>query len=236
LITHGRHPARRFKTAVYDQFARIGKALASAPRLELIDLLAQGPRTVEALAREAGLTLANASQHLKILRAARLAEADKQGLFVTYRLADPEVASFFRALRRLAEARLAEVEQVTRAFLEERGALEPVDRAALLQRIREGKVTLLDVRPREEYRAGHLPGAISVPLPKLEQRMNTLPRRREIVAYCRGPYCVLAVEAVQRLRARGFRAVRLEDGVVEWKARGWRVVAGVDRADRRVAS
>lgn len=217
---------RRYKDAIYEQFARIGKALASPRRLELLDLLCQGPRTVEALSGEAGQSVANTSQHLRVLRAARLVEAEKSGLFVTYRLADGEVCSFFQALRELAESRLAEVERVTREFLEERGALEPVDRRVLVERMRRAEVIVLDVRPREEYRAGHIPGAISVPLAELKRRLDTLPRDREIVAYCRGPYCVLAIEAVEVLRERGFRAHRLEDGVPEWRARGFEVAVG----------
>ena len=217
---------RRFKSAIFEQFARIGKAVASPVRLELLDLLSQGPRHVEALAEQAGLPIANASQHLQVLRAARLVEAEKAGLFVTYRLADPAVADFGRQLRLLAESRLAEVEQATREFLESRGNLERVDREELLRRVRSGEVTVLDVRPVEEYEAGHLPQALSLPLADLEKRLAELPKDREIVAYCRGPYCVLAVEAVRQLRAHGFRVVRLDWGVVDWQARGFRVEAG----------
>jgi len=221
--------SRVYKTAIYEQLARVGKAVASPRRLELLDLLAQGPRTVEGLAREAGLGMANASQHLRALRVAELVKAEKSGLFVTYRLASPEVADLFRALRELAESRLAEIERLTRDFLEARGALEPVDRGALLDRVRRGEVTVLDVRPGEEYAAGHIPGALSVPLAELERRLAELPRDQEVVAYCRGPYCVLAVEAVRVLREHGFRAVRLEDGVPDWRARGFDV-AGTESA------
>ena len=216
---------RRFKDAIYEQFSRIGKAVSSPKRLELLDLLCQGERTVEALAREAGLSIANASQHLQVLRAARLIEAEKQGLYVTYRLADPAVCEFFRSMRVLAEARLAEVTQIARKFFEGIDGFEPVDREALLERVSEGEATVIDVRPAEEYRAGHIPGAVSIPLPELKRRLAELPRDREIVAYCRGPYCVLAAEAVQVLRAEGFRAVRLEDGVQDWRARGLPVEA-----------
>jgi rhodanese-related sulfurtransferase len=211
--------------ALYEQLARIGRALASAPRLALLDLLRQGPRTVEALAQEAGLTLANASQHLKVLRQARLVEADKRGVFVTYRVADASVDSFFVALRGLAETRLAEVQQIARAFVEKQGSLEAVDKQRLIERLRTGEVTLLDVRPEEEYRAAHIAGAVSVPLEELESRLVALPKERDIVAYCRGPYCVLAPQAVQLLRARGYRAVVLGDGVAEWRAHGLPVVA-----------
>jgi rhodanese-related sulfurtransferase len=200
--------------------------MASAPRLALLDLLRQGPRTVEALAREVGLSLANASQHLKILRQARLVEAEKQGTFVAYRIADRAVDDFYGALRGLAENRLAEVQQIARAFVETRGSLEPVDRQRLLARVHAGEVTVLDVRPAEEYRAGHIAGAISVPLKELETRLETLPEDREIVAYCRGPYCVLAPEAVRVLRGRGYRAAVLEDGVSEWRARGLPLTEG----------
>lgn len=214
---------RRFKDSIYEQFARLGKAVSAPKRLELLDLLCQGPRNVETLAEEAAISVANASQHLQTLRAARLVEAEKKGLYVEYRLADEQVCRFFHSLRGLAEMRLAEVEQVTRAYLEERGAMEPVQSNELLRRVRDGQVTVLDVRPREEYRAGHIPGALSVPLPELKKRLTELPKNREVVAYCRGPYCVMALEAVDLLRKKGFRAHRMEQGVVEWRARGWRV-------------
>jgi rhodanese-related sulfurtransferase len=214
---------RRFKTAIYEQFARIGKAIANPSRLELLDLLCQGPRTVETLAKEAGLGLTNASQQLKALREARLVEAEKSGLFVTYRMADAQVCEFFRTLRSLAESRLAEIGDITRRFMETRKDLEPVDREQLLAKVRNEAVTVLDVRPPEEYRAGHLPGALSVPLKDLERRLFELPHDREIVAYCRGPYCVLAMEAVEILRSRGFAAFRLQDSVSDWQARGFPV-------------
>jgi rhodanese-related sulfurtransferase len=214
------------KKAVYEQLARIGKAVASPPRLELLDLLCQGPRTVEALAREAGLSVANTSQHLQILHAARLVEARKEGLFVTYRLADQQVCEFYQTLRTLAESRLAEIEAIIRQFNEGRESMEPVEKRALLERVRRAEVTVLDVRPLEEYRAGHIPGAVSIPLKELEAHLFMLPRRREIVAYCRGPYCVLAVEAVKLLRTKGFRAVRMEHGVPEWRAEGLPVAVG----------
>lgn len=220
---------RRFKTAIYEQFARIGKAISNPSRLELLDLLCQGPRSVEVLAKEAGLGLANTSQHLKALREARLVEAEKAGLFVTYRLADEQVCQFFRSLRSLAETRLAEIRELTRTFLESRQGMQGVDREQLLAKVRDGAVTVLDVRPPEEFRAGHLPGALSIPLKELERRLSELPHDREIVAYCRGPYCVLAVEAVDMLRAQGFTAFRLEDGVRDWQARGFPVAVGEER-------
>ncbi len=221
---------RRFKDALYEQFARVGKAVSAPKRLELLDLLCQGPRTVEALAEEAALSVANASQHLQVLRAARLVEAEKKGLYVEYRIGDERVCRFFHTLRGLAEGRIAEVEQVTRAYMTERGAMEPVGGGELLRRVRDGEVTVLDVRPAEEYRAGHIPGALSVPVTELKKRVAELPKNREIVAYCRGPYCVMAIEAVKVLRKRGFRAHRMEEGVVDWRARGWRVAQGEEAA------
>ncbi len=218
-----KNPNRAFKDAIYEQFARIGKAVSSPKRLELLDLLCQGPRTVEVLAKESGLTVANTSQHLQVLRAARLAETEKEGLYVIYRLADQNVCEFFRAMRVLAESRLAEVEQIKRRFLEGREGMEPVDRKALLERVRKGAVTVLDVRPKEEYHAGHLPGAISIPLKELQLRLSDLPRDQEIVAYCRGPYCVLSIQAVELLRSRGFEAVRIEAGIQDFRAMGFHI-------------
>ncbi len=221
---------RRFKDAIYEQIARIGKATSAPKRLELLDLLCQGPRTVEALAKESALSVANASQHLQVLRAARLVEAEKQGLYVEYRLADDQVGRFFVALRGLAHARLTEIESVQRAFLAKRESMEPVQADELLRRVRAGEVTLIDVRPALEYRAAHIPGALSVPLSKLKARLEGLPRNREVVAYCRGPYCVMAVEAAEILRKQGFRAERMELGVADWRARGWRVEIGGEEA------
>jgi rhodanese-related sulfurtransferase len=217
---------RGFKNAVYSQLALVGKAVSSPRRLELLDLLAQAPRTVEALAKETGQSLANASQHLKILRAARLVESEKKGLFVTYRLAQPEVADFCRSLRLLAEARLAEIDRVVRFYMKDPGRMEAVDREELVQRVARGEVTVLDVRPAEEYAAAHISRALSIPLRELESRLQELPRDREIVAYCRGRYCLFAFEAVERLQALGYRATRLEDGVFDWRARGLPVEVG----------
>ena len=216
-------PHRRFKDSIYEQIARVGKAASAPKRLELLDLLCQGPRSVESLALQAGISLANASQHLQVLRGARLVEAEKKGLRVEYRLASEDVCEFFLALRGLAESRLAEIDQVTREYFESRGAMEAVEGGELLRRVRDGEVTVLDVRPAEEYRAGHIPGALSIPVSELKARLRELPKSREIVAYCRGPYCVMALEAVQLLRAKGFEAHRMEQGVVDWRARGWRV-------------
>lgn len=223
---------RRFKDAIYEQFARLGKATSAPKRLELVDLLCQGPRTVEALAEQAGISVANASQHLQVLRAARLVEAEKKGLYVEYRLADDEVCMFFFALRELAERRLAEVHQVTREYFEARGAMEAVVGEELLRRVKNGDVTVLDVRPPEEYRAGHIPGALSIPIGELKARLKELRRDREIVAYCRGPYCVMAIEAMELLRKRGFKAHRMEQGVVDWRVRGWHVETGEPNRNR----
>ncbi len=227
MASRSRRPT--LKAAAYEQIARIGHATASPIRLELLDLLAQGPRTVEALARQTGQSVAATSHHLQVLRRACLVEAEKAGVYVTYRLADARVEAFLLELRQLSEARLAEIRHVTRQYLESRGALEPVDNQELIRRVRSGAVTLIDVRPREEYVAGHLPGALSIPVAELATRGRELPRRRDVVAYCRGPYCVMALDAVDLLRQRGFRAHRLDQGVVEWRARGWRIERGDQR-------
>jgi len=216
-------PNRNFKDAIYEQFARLGKAVSAPKRLELLDLLCQGPRTVEVLAEQASLSVANTSQHLQILRAARLVEAEKKGLHVEYRLAGEDVCKFFLSLRSLAESRLAEIEFVTREYLGRRDAMETVAGDELLRRVKRGEVTVLDVRPSEEYRAGHIPGAVSIPLGELKARFKELPKRREVVAYCRGPYCVFAVEAVELLRKKGFKAHRMQEGVLDWRSRGWRL-------------
>ena len=220
-------PHRRFKDTIYEHFARIGKATSAPKRLELLDLLCQSPRTVEALAEQASISVANASQHLQVLRAARLVDAEKKGLYVEYRVADDEVSRFFFALRSLGEARIAEIDQVTREYFEQRGAMEAVEGNELLRRVKAGEVTVVDVRPPEEYRAGHIPGALSIPVGELKARLKELPKDRDVVAYCRGPYCVMAVEAVELLRKKGFNAQRMEQGVVDWRLRGWSVERGV---------
>ena len=230
-------PNRAFKEAIYEQFARLGKALAAPKRLELLDLLCQGPRTVEALADQAALSVANTSQHLQVLRAARMVDAEKRGLHVEYRLAGDDVCRFFVSLRHLAEGRLAEIEVVTREYLGAREAMESIAGDELLRRVKDGAVTVLDVRPAEEFRAGHIPGAVSIPVAELKVRFRELPKNRDVVAYCRGPYCVFALEAVELLRRKGFRAHRMKEGVQDWRSRGWRVDAGHDdirpRASRR---
>jgi rhodanese-related sulfurtransferase len=211
---------RAFKDEVYEQFARLGRALASGRRLELIDLLAQRERTVEELAEQTGMSPANTSQHLQVLRAARLVEVRRDGLYASYRLAGPEVFRLWQALRETGELRLAEIERVVRNYLHDRRALQPVTAEELHQRLRRGGVVVLDVRPAEEFEAGHIRGARSIPAAELEARLRELPKSREIVAYCRGPYCVYADEAVALLRARGYRARRLDVGFPDWQARG----------------
>lgn len=209
-----------FKKQVYAQIARLGKAVGSGHRLELLEYLAQGERTVEALARLSGMSVANTSQHLQMLRQSGLVNTRREGLYVHYRLAEPQVALLVEVLGKLAASQLAEVERLVQNYLTKKDQLEPIPRAELLKRVREGLVTVLDVRPPEEYDAGHVPGAINIPLKELEEHLEDLPRQQDIVAYCRGPYCVLAYEAVAQLREKGFKAHRLEDGYPEWKLAG----------------
>lgn len=208
---------REAKEALYAQFSRLGKVIASPRRIELLELLAQGERSVEELARVTGMPTGNTSAQLQVLNRARLVESRRRGKQVLYRLADESVDRFLVALRQLARARLAEVEQVARDYFDARDELEPVSGPELLERIRQRKVQVIDVRPREEYEAGHIPGAVSVPLPELEGRLAELPRELELVAYCRGPYCVLAPQAIEMLRQAGFRARRLDVGFPEWR-------------------
>ena len=212
---------RMAKTALFDEFARAAKALASGRRIELLDVLANGERTVEALAREVGLSVANTSQHLQVLRQAGLIAGRRQGTSIFYRLAAPEVFQLWQALRILAASQLAEVEHLAATYLGDRDELEPVTREELARRLDDGDdLVVLDVRPAAEYAAGYLPGAVSIPVGELRRRLAELPRDREIVAYCRGPYCAFAHEAVSLLREEGFSARRLEDGLPEWQAAG----------------
>ena len=213
-------PHRAFKDPLFDQFARVAKAVANPHRLELIDLLAQGERRVDDLAREAALSVANASQHLQALRQAGLVETRRDGTSIYYRLADERVFRLWQTIRELGEARLAEIDRLARAFLDDRTTLEGVDAATLLRRLGDGNVVVLDVRPEVEFRAGHIPEARSIPVDELEARLHELPRDREIVAYCRGPYCVFSDEAVALLRARGYEARRLDVGLPDWRAAG----------------
>lgn len=212
-----------FKQELFSQFARIAKALANGNRLELLEFLAQGERSVDALAKVSGLTVANTSQHLRQLRQAGLVTTRKEGVTVFSRLSDEDVVALLGMLRQVAERHLAEVNQLVTNFLTVKDGLEPIPAQELLQRARDGLVTVLDVRPPEEFRGGHLPGAVNIPLAELEQRLKDLDKEREVVAYCRGPHCVLAFEAVARLRQRGLKARRLQDGFPEWKHAGYPV-------------
>lgn len=214
---------RAFKDRLYAEFASIGKALANPHRLELGDLLTQGERSVEELAREANLSLANTSAHLQVLRRARLVEAEKQGLNVIYRLASPDVFHLWQTLRDVGTNRLAEVDQLVSSYLTERQNLEAIDPAELHRRIEAGSVEVIDVRPAIEYAQGHIPGARSIPIEELVHRLEELPSGADIVAYCRGPYCVFADEAVALLRRHGRRARRLTDGFPDWRAAGYPV-------------
>lgn len=224
---------REFKNRLYAQFARVGKALSSPHRLELLELLAQGERTVDSLASEIGLSLANASQHLQALRQAALVESRKQGLYAYYRLADPAVFDLSKAIRTVAERRLAELDRLVRDHFGDRSSAEAVRMEDLLKRARSQDVVILDTRPAREYVAGHIAGAISVPVDDLQRRLRQLPKEKEYVAYCRGPYCVYADHAVEILRSKGRRARRLLEGFPEWRAAGFPVQSGVNERLRR---
>jgi len=208
------------KSRLYEQLARVGTALASAGRLQLLEFLAQGERSVDALAAMSRLSVANCSKHLQVLRQAGLVTARKEGLRVYYAIAGDDVVALYSALQHVAGNRVAEVERLVRTWLAHRDELEPVAPAELMERAKKGLVTVLDVRPAEEYAAGHLPGAINVPIDRLASQWAKLPRRKEIVAYCRGPYCLMSFEAVAALRKRGLKARRLENGFPEWRAAG----------------
>ena len=226
------------KQALYEQFAEVAKALANGIRLEILELLAQGEKSVEALAGRANLPVANASQHLRLMRQAGLLASRREGKFIFYRLSDPAVLALVAALQRVAERNRVQAREIVKTYFRERDALEAVSRQELRRRIRDGLVTVLDVRPGDEFAAGHLPRAVNIPLADLPRRMREIPKSREVVAYCRGPYCVLAFEAVAWLRKRGFEVRRLEDGYPEWRAAGLPVEAAVPprntaRASRR---
>ena len=211
---------RAFKTELLSQIARVGKALGSGNRLELLDFLAQGERSVEDLAGMTGLSVAKASPHLRLLRNAGLVAARKAGQFVFYRVSCDAVLKLIAAQRAVAEENVAEVEKLVGEYLSHRDTLEPVPFGEMITRQREGLITVLDVRPREEYDQGHLPGAVNLPLPDIARRLNELPAKREIVAYCRGPYCLLSFDAVELLRRHGRDARRMQDGYPEWKSAG----------------
>ncbi|HEY0673845.1 MAG TPA: metalloregulator ArsR/SmtB family transcription factor [Longimicrobiales bacterium] len=214
---------RTRKNRLYQEFARIGKALAAPARIELLDLLAQGEKTVEALADACEISVKNASAHLRVLRATQLVETRRDGTYVYYRLAEDAVISFVRQAQMLAQARLAEADRAARAYLGERQHMQPITGRDLRERIRAGDVVVLDVRPADEYEAGHLPGAVSIPLRELKKRLRELPTDREVVAYCRGPYCVYAGQAVEILERAGFKAQRTDVGVPDWRLLGHRV-------------
>jgi len=209
-----------FKHDLFSQFARVAKAMSNGYRLELLEFLAQGERSVDALAQVSGLTVANTSQHLQQLRQAGLVENRKEGHKVYYRLSGLDVSALLGSLREVAERRLADVNRLVDDYLKVKDNLEPVPADQLLQRVRDGLVSVLDVRPTEEYKAGHIPGAINVPLEELEQHLHELNPEQEIVAYCRGPHCVLAFDAVAKLRQKGLKARRLEGGLPEWQLEG----------------
>ena len=221
-------PDRAFKDAIYEQIARIGRAVAHPRRLELLDLLCQGPTTVETLARKSAMSVGSTSQHLQHLKDAHLVRVEPRGAARIYRLTDAATCELFRSLRGLAERYYADMRAITEAFLRDREALETLDVATLQQRMDQEEVILLDVRPAEEYTAGHWPGAVSLPLDALTDRVAELPRDRTVVAYCRGPYCVLALHAAEALRQHGFRAIRLADGVPDWRAQGLPIAEGGD--------
>lgn len=218
--------ANALKDRIYDQFARIGRALASPARLEILDLLSQGEKTVEQLAGEARLGVKNASAHLRVLREARLVETRKEPPHVVYRLADEAVIRVVSELQTLARQRLAEVDQIARVYMETPSQLEPIDGSELLRRVEAGEVTVLDVRPSDEYRAGHIPGALSMPVEELERRLSEIPSDRPVIAYCRGPFCVFAGEAVRALRRHGYAAERMEEGLPDWRLAGHPVATG----------
>ena len=216
---------RTFKNVLYEQFARIGKALSNGHRLELLEVLAQGEHSVEVLAQETGMPVANTSQHLQVLRSAQLVEVRREGVYLYYRLADEQVFTLWQTMRQVGERRLAEIDHIVQTYLHDRSLLQPISATELIERLSDGTILLLDVRPAEEYRAGHLPDAISLPVSDLHLRLPELAREKEIVAYCRGPYCVFADEALAVLRANGYQARRLEQGLPEWRALGLPVVS-----------
>ena len=208
--------SREFKDQTYAQLAKIGKAIASPKRLEILDILAQGSKTVDAIAKETQMSVANTSQHLQTLLESRLVEYTKQGLYSYYRLADKTVANFILSLQLLAEARIAEIQRIRDDLYSNKENLEKIKMNQLFPRMKDGSVTLIDVRPKDEFEILHIPGANSIPIEELEKHLSTLPPNQEIVAYCRGKYCLLSVEAVELLRAHGFNAFRLEESVQEW--------------------
>jgi rhodanese-related sulfurtransferase/DNA-binding transcriptional ArsR family regulator len=208
------------KERLYQAIGRVAAALGSAGRLQILEFVAQGERGVDQLAQMTGLSVANTSKHLQALRQAGLVDARKEGLRVYYSIAGDDVSLLLASLRGVAEHRAADVEKLLQAWLAHRDELDPVPAREVLARLKNGLITVLDVRPAEEYAAGHLPGAINVPVDRLEKYLSKLPKRKEVLAYCRGPYCLMSFEAVEKLRKRGFKAKRLENGYPEWRAAG----------------
>lgn len=213
------------KRLLFRQFAAVAKAVAHEHRLELLEALAQGERSVDTLASRAGLSMANASQHLQQMRRAGLIEARREGKFVYYRLSDISVLDLIASLTRIGERHIAEVDKIVRGYFKDRDEMEPVSRFELLTRMKKGDVQVLDVRPEDEFALAHLPGALNIPLEKLKKKLSALDPDKEVIAYCRGPYCVMSFETVAILRKKGFKVRRLEDGLPEWKAAGLPVEA-----------
>lgn len=212
--------SREFKDLVFEQFAKIAQAFSAPKRLEIIDILSQGERDVDSLSQQVSMSIANTSRHLQILKTAKLVETRREGVRIVYRIADEDVVNCWLGLQSLAEKRSADVKEIARVFFEERDSMEPITKEELLKRTQNNNVILIDVRPYQEYQNGHIQGAISIPLTELTNRLNEIPKHREVVAYCRGPYCVLSAEAMTVLKNAGFQAVRLKDGITEWKEAG----------------
>ncbi len=220
IVESGTMSTVNFKQDLFSQFARVGKAVSNGNRLELLEFLAQGERSVDELAKLSGLTVANTSQHLQQLRQIDLVTSRKQGLKVYYSISGDDVVVLLDALRNVAERHVADVERLVNSFLTVKDNLEPIPRDELLERVRDNLVTVLDVRPAEEFASGHVPGAVNVPLSELEKFLSKIESDKEVIAYCRGPHCILAFDAVEKLRAKGFSARRMEDGFPEWKVSG----------------
>ena len=211
---------REFKDLIFEQFAKVAQAFSAPKRLEIIDILAQGERDVDSLSRQVSMTIANTSRHLQILKQARLAESRREGVRIIYRLADDDVVQCWMNLQLLAEKRSSEIREVTRMFFEERDTMEPITKNELLNLIQNNEVIVLDVRPAVEYKTEHISGALSIPLSELNKRINEIPKSRNVIAYCRGKYCVLSAEAMSILKSAGIKAIRLKDGFPEWKQAG----------------
>ncbi len=211
---------REFKDLVFEQFAKIAQAFSAPKRLEIIELLSQGERDVDSLSQQVSMTVANTSRHLQILKSTRLVETRREGVRIFYRIADEDVVNGWLRLQSLAEKRSAELKETARTFFNERDSMEPITKEELMKRAQNNDAIILDVRPYQEYQSGHIPGSLSIPLSELKNRLNEIPQDREVVAYCRGPYCVLSAEAMGILRDAGFKTVRLKEGLPEWKAAG----------------